>query len=332
MSNRPLLIVLSATRNYGWCTRAFLEANSRWADYIILVDQMSTDGTREMCSEYPNVILLDDKDLSYSETRRCEMALKRAREIKGDKVLFYLAIDEIFPANWQSTEDGKKILASSVGDMFFVYWANLLPDREKCVRIKSDGDYSFMYRVFHDDGVTPYDNGGLDMHTYALPYCEKGRERFVRDFPLLHFGVYNQAWSYVKQHYYEMVDYDKNGRSVVTLSRMYNPESAITFAIDSIEGEPVEKEWFWGDFDVYELVDTHSVPYLCVYMHELIAKNTIRHYRTLDVWDKKMLDYLQLKDPRPWWIKPVHYYLHITMNARQSIMVRAIDKILKQLI
>ena len=29
----------------------FLDYNTRWADYIIIVDQMSVDGTREMCSE-----------------------------------------------------------------------------------------------------------------------------------------------------------------------------------------------------------------------------------------------------------------------------------------
>ena len=285
-----------------------------------------------MCMEYDNVILLDDHDLSYSETRRCEMALQRARQIEGDKILFWLDIDEIFPANWLSTVDGKRILESQVGCMFFMYWANLLPDCERCVRVKSDGDYSFMYRVLHDDGVTPYQNGGLDMHTLKLPYCKKGKEFFVRDFPLLHFGIYNHAWSYVKQHYYPMVDFDKNGRSVVTLSRMYNPESAITIANNSIEGELVERDWLWNDFDVYELVDTQSVPYLCVYMQELIDKNTIRRYRLLDIWDKKMLNYLQMNDPRPWWIKPIHYYFHITMKKRRSVIVRAIDKILKQII
>ena len=110
----------------GWVTSAFLKANSLWADYIIMVDQMSTDGTREMPTN-PKVILLDNEDLTYSETKRSEMAINRAREIDGDKILIFLAIDEVLPANIQETEDWKKLLESKPGEVFCFKWANILP-------------------------------------------------------------------------------------------------------------------------------------------------------------------------------------------------------------
>lgn len=50
--NRPISIVMTPTRNDAWVIRAFLECNGLWADYIIIADQMSTDGTREIANAY----------------------------------------------------------------------------------------------------------------------------------------------------------------------------------------------------------------------------------------------------------------------------------------
>lgn len=65
MNNRPLLRVISSNRNYGWIVPAFLKANTRWADYIVITDQMSTDGSRDMYAQYKNVIVVDDKDMQF---------------------------------------------------------------------------------------------------------------------------------------------------------------------------------------------------------------------------------------------------------------------------
>ena len=42
--NKPLLIDLTPVFNEAWVLPAFLKATSLWADYIIIADQMSTDG------------------------------------------------------------------------------------------------------------------------------------------------------------------------------------------------------------------------------------------------------------------------------------------------
>lgn len=319
---RPLLVCLTATRNYGWVTRAFLEANSQWADYIIVVDQMSEDGSREMLTNNRKVILLDDKNLIYSETRRCEMALQRARQIDGDKILVYLAIDEVLPANWMETEDGRMILGSKAKDMFLLDWANLLPDKLHYKASKSDN----MYRVFHDDGETPYDNGGLDMHTHCLPYCKEGVERKITGFPILHFGYYNTLFQYIKLRYYQMVDYDKSHKSVVKLSRFYHRKVDNEYEKGDYE---VDRNWFWDDFNLYDLVDVHSRPLLCEEMKSFINKNGVNHYRLLDIWDDKVLELLQMEDPRPSWIRMLHAYLHLSQKNYNTLLVRAIDAILK---
>lgn len=49
---QPIHIVMTPTRNEAWVIRAFLKSTIRWADYVIICDQFSTDGTREIVAEY----------------------------------------------------------------------------------------------------------------------------------------------------------------------------------------------------------------------------------------------------------------------------------------
>ena len=294
-----------------------------------MVDQMSTDGTREMCSEYGNVILVDNTDMTYSEKNRSELALDKARAIPCPKdrckILFCLAIDEIMPANWMETGDGRKILESRPGDMFILKWANILPDKKHYIPDKG----GIMYRILNDDGVSPYDNNGLEMHTYCLPYVMTGQEHEVGDFPIIHFAMYNVAFRKVKSfYYYPMVDYDHNHRSAVTLSRYYRGPVIRSFR----EGDKiVDSSWFWKDFDIFSLINLDEEPFLYGEIKGFINKRGARHYRKLDIWDKELLDHLDLKDPRTIWNKVFHAYLHATYRQRNTIPVRIMDKLLKLL-
>ena len=240
MKDRPLLICLTATRNYGWCTKAFLEANSLWADYIIVVDQMSTDNTRELCAQYDKVILVDNTDLTYSETTRCTLAINKAREIKGDKIFIYLAIDEVLSANAVHSNDWKRMLHSTPSEVGLLKWANICEDGKNYVPSnKSDGTPFWMARIFHDDDITPYDNDGLDMHTHCIPYPKNAKEFFIDDFVILHLERYNTLWSRDKNLYYQFVDYNKNKRSAIKLDRMYNMETdSLSLSLSLRNGYP----------------------------------------------------------------------------------------------
>ena len=49
---QPIHIVMTPTRNEAWVIRAFLESTMRWADYVIICDQFSTDGMGEIVAQY----------------------------------------------------------------------------------------------------------------------------------------------------------------------------------------------------------------------------------------------------------------------------------------
>ena len=60
MKHKPLLICLTPVYNEAWILPAFLKATSLWADYIIIADQMSTDGSRDIYKDYDKVIMVDN--------------------------------------------------------------------------------------------------------------------------------------------------------------------------------------------------------------------------------------------------------------------------------
>lgn len=326
---RPLLIVTSCTRNYGWVTRAFLEGNTRWADYIIIVDQMSTDGTREMCAEYEKVILVDDKDMAYKENIRAKMAFMKGRELAAgrDTIYFALDIDEVMPANWMQTEDGKKILNSKPGDMFQTKWANLMPDN-KSYQWDADANGGWQYKIYHDDPKQEWQDAHANIHTPLLPYSSWEIEpTYIHDFPLLHFGYYFPLWNYYKARFYRF-----------QYIKLHSYKTIIGLLRDKVDKEdlrdcvylPIPQEWLYKDMDLFALVDTKTKPMLLQYIQDMIAEDGIEKYAILDVYDSPFMNDLGIsKDPRPWYYRLLHKYIQKTDKYRMHFFVRAIDKILK---
>ena len=122
---KPLFIVMTPVRNEAWVLHAFLKTTSTWADFIIIADQMSTDGSRDIYKQYEKVIVIDNNNQDFNEAERQSMLVTKAREIANhrDCILFGLDADEIFSANYTNTNDWKEILMSNPGAVFWFKWA-----------------------------------------------------------------------------------------------------------------------------------------------------------------------------------------------------------------
>lgn len=327
-------IIMTPTRNEAWVLRAFLECNSLWADYIIIADQKSTDGTREIISEYQKkwekshqcqLIMIDNTNPEFNEPERQALLVAKAREVaKGrDTLLWGLDADEILPANWQETEDGKHILNSETGDVFWFKWANLSPDKEHY------GDAIYQPWLFHDDGVEPHGNYVRNMHSMRIPYPKDEKQMYyVKDFRVLHCGFLNPQRTIAKSRFYKFVDWERNKTNVIKLERLYGGHDYADVAFDT--PYKLDTKSIAYPFDLWSHILMKSKQtWFDDYVYERIGRYSVNQMRKLYIWDKDFIENYKITDPRRPIDKLMHWYLRKTNKWQKALPIRAIDKMLK---
>lgn len=318
-NDRPLLIVMTPVRNEAWVLPAFLRVTSLWADFIIVADQMSTDGSRELLQSCDKVILIDNKNPNFNEAERQSLLISKARKVANgrDCILFGLDADEVFAANFDKTDDWQRILHSTPGDVFWFKWAEISPDK------KHYGDSVFYPWMFHDDGKEPHGNYVRNMHSMRIPYPIDEKQMFyVNDFRVLHLAYLNENRVLSKCRFYKFVDWELNKRDVFKLARNYNYEKNYKY-------ELLDCLVRYNNFNVLDLVDTSSDCFwFDKYVAERIGRYEISDVAKLDIWDAKFCDEYKIKDQRSLRDRIVHKYLNLTNKYKKTIIVRIIDKLL----
>lgn len=324
MKSRPLMVVMTPVRNEAWVLRAFLESTSKWADYIIIADQMSTDGSREIAQSYEKVILIDNKNPEFNEPERQAMLIAKAREVAAgrDTLLWGLDADEILAANFQETEDWKHIVNSVPGDVFWFKWAEICPDKKHYWLSPT----TYFPWLFHDDGKEPHGNYVRNMHSMRIPYpIEEKQMYYVDDFRILHFAYLNPFRVSSKRRFYTLVDWELNHRSPISLSRNYAQTKKKDTLCD------LQDDYLRFGFDLWALVDCNN-PWCWMddYVKEHISYYPVVQTRKLPLWDKYFCDNYQLDDPRRWIDKIIHSYLASTQMQKGRIF-KIMDKLLVML-
>lgn len=322
MKNKPLLICMTPVRNEAWVLHAFLKATSLWADYIIIADQMSIDGSREIALSYPKVILIENNNPDFNEADRQKLLIDKAREIKGDKILFGLDADELLAANFANTEDWQKILNSKPGDVFWFKWAEIRPD----LKTYWESEKTYYPWVFHDDNIEPHGNYVRNMHSMRIPYpIEEKQMYYVNDFRVLHLAHISVERVNAKRRFYQFVDWTMNKRSVVKLSRTYmKQKNEPIFELESNQIDFTDQYGF-SVFENIELKDNHF--WFDDYIVEKVKYLPRQIYR-LNIWNVDFLKKYNLKDNRGAFTKILHLYLFKTQKINQKKLVKLIDKIL----
>lgn len=324
--NKPIHIVMTPVRNEAWVLRAFLTATSQWADYIIVADQMSTDGSREIYKEFPKVTVIDNKNPEFNEAERQAMLIAKAREVAAgrDTFLWGLDADEIIAANAFETEDWQQILNSKPGAVFWFRWAQITHDKGHYYETKDPYPW-----LFHDDGVEPHGNYVRAMHSMRIPYpIDEHDMHYVEDFRVLHLGPAPLNRVRAKERFYMFVDWQVNHRSPYTIGRNYRGSNAYPEKLNIL---PVE--WhIYNNQDILSLVNVDEDHcWMDDYIYEHWKSGRMPDMIKLPIWDKEFMEYYHLPDSRSWLIKMIHYYVNLTQPLRSNIFVRAIDRILRKL-
>ena len=339
MSNtKPLLIDLTPVFNEAWVLPAFLKATSLWADYIIIADQMSTDGSRELYAQFSKeehinlhgrkckLIVIDNprKEMHQAATRR--LLFEEAKKIDGDKILFTLDADEFLSGNFPETEGWQTIINSEPGDVFEFRWMNLTADTSKY------STWQPYYWAAHLDkdllnGEFP-DNF---IHEWRLPWPNHVNHEYeIEDISFIHFARVNVKRQRNKERFYQVSQsVPLKKYSGVGFYRQYHP-----LKVETLYAMPN---------NAYDYYKTHNVDiqgfinlsdegkHYTLSVLQNFEKKGKSFFSKLDVWDNEFLEKNNLKDPRTFIDKFIHRYLRWSNPYSKSFVVRGIDKILKKI-
>ena len=75
----PQIICLTPVKNEAWILERFLECASLWADQIIIADQGSDDGSREIARSFNKVQLIENSAKVFNEPERQKLLIEAAR-------------------------------------------------------------------------------------------------------------------------------------------------------------------------------------------------------------------------------------------------------------
>lgn len=323
---KPLLCVLTPVRNEAWILHAFLKATSLWADYIIIADQMSTDGSREIYPQYEKVIVIDNPCIEMHQARTRKLLFEAVQNIEGDKILFALDADEFLSGDFLNTAGWQTILNSEQGDVFHFRWIYLLENSLKYTKT-----IPYYWAVHMNDNLSNGIFPDNQIHEWRLPWPHNvNHEYIIEDISFVHFARVNVLRNNNKSRFYQVsTAFHDEKYSGIKLYRLYHQEVK-----DTIYDIPEKIYDFYNerDLDIFDEINVLDIGqhYIDNTLSNLQEKG-LKYFRKLNIWDKDFCRQYGLKDPRTWFDKSIMWYLQLTRTCSKTMIVRAIDRILKKI-
>jgi hypothetical protein len=329
---RPLLIVVSIVRNEAWVLDAFLSATSLWADMIIIADQMSTDGSRDIYKRYPKVHMIDNDRPNMHQAASRRLVLDEARRIlngNNNAVLFALDADEILEGDFMQSVAWGQIVNSKPNDCFEWRWMNLLPG--DATHYDVPVPYYWAVHVSEQlwDGIFP----DSKIHEWRLPWPNTDvREIKLNDLYSIHFGGgYHVNRQRNKSRFYQVNSMEDSIRyNVINLFRQYHEISKC-----EIYQVPKDAYVYYEriGLDILSMINLlDDGEHFTKEVKAYFEKNGTAKYAMLDIWDEDWCKRNNIETPKRNVVqKIIMWYLRISNPYSRSIIVRAIDKFLKMI-
>jgi hypothetical protein len=200
-ANRPVLL-LCPVRNAIHDLRRSLPTWSLIADKIIIVDQGSTDGSREFLGAHDKVILVDNADANYSEIKRNALLVEAARQVCGCGIHLTLDADEILSSNVLKSPEWIHFRGMQPGTVGVFKWIQLWKTPEHYIA-RGAGAPGRYQLAFVDDG-RPIE-GKKIMHEQRGVGVQNPEQKFVfNDVVCLHYAWMNFQAAVRRNNYYKV--------------------------------------------------------------------------------------------------------------------------------
>ena len=276
------IITLIPVKNEAWILESTLENCCRFSDYIIVADQMSTDGSREICKKFPKVILIDNPGQGHSNSVRW-LLLDKAREIEGDNLIFCIDADEIVsPFFFSSGEFDKVRDMVSPGDSLSFPWIQLWKSTRE---YRDDGVWknSLKEMAFFDDRKADYNRTPvINDHTSRIPILS-GKKISVTS-PLLHLQFASWERTQIKQAWYRCSELVANPENAKKINHKYSP------TLDTqVKLTPAPTDWLKGaivpELDSFEIAKSWHYRQIIDWFDQY----SIEFFEGLQIWHIEVL-------------------------------------------
>jgi len=326
----PTIICLTPIKNEVWILDKFLKATSLWADYIIVADQMSTDGSREICQQYEKVILIDNNSAQFNEPERQKLLINEARKIEGPRLLIALDADEMFSPNLFFSEEWQTVLSAKPGTLILSQLTNILPGITKMY-------YDIFVPIgFMDDGS---DHEGKFIHSCRLPAPSNKDKLYLHEIKLIHFQFADSVRMLSKHRWYQCFEKVKiTERLVVDIFRIYN---YVHFVDASSNNVDMSKSWI-QDYSARNIditsICVQSLLWWDKQVLDYMDQYGTRYFAHLNIWDVSWVAIAEkwgypnpekYKDPRNKLEKLINRWLILTQSKKNNFWIVQLDKILK---
>ncbi len=326
-NNSPLLIVITPVRNEAWVLEAFLTHCSSWADRIIIADQHSTDGSREIAARFPKVTLIDNPDTEMQQANARKLLFKEVDCIAGDKIIFTLDADEFLSNGFRHTDGWKQIVESKPGSIFCIRWQNLIGDYSHMVNWEQTyNEWVCHFNATEKVAELYSQSEKRAIHESRVPCPVSAQYIKIEDIRFIHLARLNKQRTRNKNDFYQVSTIDKLTSNIngITFYRTYNTLPPVVPTLEAVkitsaDGIDLTPLIHIGDNGQHYIDETVSI----------IRREGYTKFQWLSIWDNPDLQAAGIHYRPPLHIRIIHRYLHTTQKHSQRPVIRAIDKLLK---
>jgi hypothetical protein len=264
-------IGLLPVRNEAWILPHSLACLSGFCDVILVNDQNSGDSTREICRQFPKVVLVESPKAEICEIGRWQL-LDVARDYDGQNLLWCSDADELLsPALYQtflSRERDRLTPGTVIEARFYHLWGRRDKYRD------DNSPYAPYWKAFAlvDSRATDFDRSErLPLHQPRVPVGDGQVTLRADDLHVLHLQWLISDRNQMKQAWYRCREW-LDGRRAAEINARYS----ITFPAPRARTSPVPPEWTrglsfpdtpgeseasWQERDILEWLDEYGVEF-----------------------------------------------------------------------
>lgn len=277
-------IALMPVKNEVWIIRKTLTALSQFCDAIVVADQNSTDGTRDILDRFDKVQVIENTEKFHSQHVRT-LLLNAARDYYGYNLIFNFDADEIPAATLLDPSVLQKFVDLPVGDSAKLPWINLWRTPTHYRNDDSVWTNRRIASVYRDDRKSGYTTKYIaNDHATRIPEQFLKKSILIDEVPVLHYQHVLFDRMLAKQRWYRISEKLTTSDTDETINRKY----IISRDEHKMHLDTVPSAWLDGWRNLGLDLTAFSSKDIYWYEKEILEffnEHGVHKFSNLDIWD-----------------------------------------------